>query len=56
MKIKFWVKTSRMLDREETVEIPDGLVDSEIKDLLEAWCRRQFDFDYSDSRICYGWK
>jgi len=44
-----------MLDRKEIVNIPDGLVDADIKDLLESWCRKQFDFDYSDSRITYGW-
>lgn len=55
MQVKFWVKTSRMLDVKETVEIEDGLHEEDIKDILEDWCRKQFDFDGTDSFIKYGW-
>ena len=44
-----------MLDLKETVEIKDDLCEEDIKDILEDWCRKQFDFDGTDSFIRYGW-
>ncbi len=56
MKVKFWVKSSRMNNKiEKIVDIPNGLVDSDIKDRLEDWCRNQFDFDGTMAHVTYGW-
>jgi hypothetical protein len=56
MKVKFWIKTSGQITREEVLDLMGDFDDEDIEDMLDDWVVRVFpQFHITHRWISYGW-